>query len=261
MKLLLIAHEDDPLNRVALAAWLASFANLTGIVSIVEPPSRKKQRVRREIQRVGYLRFADVLAFQVFYRLFLARGDQEWAAAEVERVLKRHGPPPAETPLLITGSPNTPEVEAFIRRASPDLAIARCKTLLSERVFSLPRVGTFVMHPGICPEYRNSHGCFWALARRDLNRVGMTLLKIDKGVDTGPVYGYYGCDYDERTDSHIVIQHRTVFDNLDVLRAKLEEIAAGTAPVIDTSGRESRAWGQPWLTEYWRWKRLARRSG
>ena len=77
------------------------------------------------------------------------------------------------------------------------------------------------MHPGVCPEYRNAHGCFWALANGDAERVGMTLLKVDAGVDTGPVYGYYGCRYDESRDSHVVIQSRVVFDNLDTLRAKL----------------------------------------
>jgi hypothetical protein len=29
--------------------------------------------------------------------------------------------------------------------------IARCKTLLAGRIFTIPTVGTFVMHPGICP--------------------------------------------------------------------------------------------------------------
>ena len=38
----------------------------------------------------------------------------------------------------------------------PDLVIARCKTLLASRVFSIPPLGTYVMHPGICPEYRNA---------------------------------------------------------------------------------------------------------
>src|SRR5436309_328007 len=32
---------------------------------------------------------------------------------------------------------------------------------------SLPARGTFVLHTGICPEYRNAHGCFWALARSE----------------------------------------------------------------------------------------------
>jgi methionyl-tRNA formyltransferase len=116
------------------------------------------------------------------------------------------------------------------------------------------------MHPGICPEYRNAHGCFWALANRDTANVGMTLLKIDAGVDTGPVYGYFTYDYNEGAESHIVIQNRVVFENLDSLETKFREILAGTAATIDTQGRKSQAWGQPWLTRYLRWKRAAKRA-
>jgi len=121
----------------------------------------------------------------------------------------------------------------------------------------LPRAGTLVMHPGICPEYRNSHGCFWALAHRDLNRVGMTLLRIDDGIDTGPVYGYYTYAYDERRESHIVIQTRVVTENLEPISAKLLEIADGTASPIDVAGRQSATWGQPKLTSYVAWKMRA----
>ena len=115
------------------------------------------------------------------------------------------------------------------------------------------------MHPGVCPEYRNAHGCFWALANRELDKVGMTLLKVDKGVDTGPVYGYYAYEYDEQNESHVVIQHRVVFDNLDKLRKKLFEIASQTATTIDTQGRRSGTWGQPWLSKYLAWKAAARK--
>jgi 16S rRNA U1498 N3-methylase RsmE len=86
----------------------------------------------------------------------------------------------------------------------------------------------------------------------------MTLLRIDEGVDTGPVYGYFLPELDEVNESHIVIQHRTVFDNLDAIRQKLEEIGTGKAVPINTAGRESRVWGQPWLSRYIRWKRAAR---
>lgn len=160
----------------------------------------------------------------------------------------------------MASDPNGPEVEAFVRNASPDLTIARCRTLLDERIFSLASSGTFVMHPGITPEYRNSYGCFWALANRDLDLVGMTLLRIDVGVDTGPVYGYYTYDYDERSESHIVIQKRMVLENLDPVRDKLLAMHRGEAAPLDTSGRRSAAWGQPWLTKYLRWKRVAGRS-
>ena len=52
----------------------------------------------------------------------------------------------------------------------------------------------------------------------------MTLLRVDKGVDTGPVYGYYSYAYDERTESHSVIQKRMVLENLDAVRDRLLDI-------------------------------------
>ena len=89
-----------------------------------------------------------------------------------------------------------------------------------QRVFGQAQIGTFVMHPGICPEYRNAHGCFWALALRDNENVGMTLLKIDKGVDTGQGLSILSLLLqDEARESHNIIQSRVVFDNLDSLQA------------------------------------------
>ena len=135
---------------------------------------------------------------------------------------------------MIVSSPNSKEAEAFIRERQPDLVVARCKTLLAERVFSIPRLGTFVMHPGIGPEYRNAHGCFWAKASGDDDNVGMTLLRIDKGVDTGPVFGYFrvtaGVD-----ESHVVTQDRVVTEHLDAIRDRLLKIEAGTAVPIDST--------------------------
>jgi len=216
------------------------------------------RRIRREIQRVGILRFIDVLAFRVYYRLSLARADIVWTQATLEDLLKRYVDIPASCRVLDTSSPNSAEVLRLLQKVQPDLVLARCKNILREQVFKTALNGTFVMHPGVCPEYRNAHGCFWALVHRDLSNVGMTLLRVDVGVDTGPVYGYYKCLFDERRESHTVIQNRVVFDNLEALRAKFEEILSGRAQTIDTAGRRSQAWGQPWLTSYVRWKRAAR---
>src|SRR5205823_4725689 len=146
--------------------------------------------------------------------------DQRWEEAKLAELRARY-PRPSSLPMLETADPSSPEVERFIRERAPDIVVARCKSILKESIFSLPTKGTYVMHPGICPEYRNAHGCFWALANGEREKVGMTLLRIDKGVDTGPVYGYFHYAGDPATESHVVIQHRVVLDNLDALREKL----------------------------------------
>jgi hypothetical protein len=259
MKTVLICHHDEPLDREALARWLGSFSELVGLIVVEESAERKWRRLRREVRRIGPLRFLDVLAFRAFYKFALARIDARRMQALLQELVDRYPPLTAGTAILHTATPNAPEAERFLQQCAPDLVIARCKFILRESVFRIPALGTFVLHPGICPEYRNAHGCFWALALRDLERVGVTLLKIDRGVDTGPVYGYFTYAYDERTESHIAIQHRSLLENLDAVAHRLREIGEGRATPLDTSGRHSQEWGQPWLTSYFRWKRSAAR--
>jgi hypothetical protein len=260
MRTLLICHEEDDLDREGLARWLASFSSLVGIISLRETKQQIWRRIRREFKRVGVLRFLDVLAFRLYYAFFLAKKDRAWKKKKLEELGRIYPLLREDLPVLYTHSPNSPEAEQFIQRLNPDIALARCKFILKERIFRIARKGTFVLHPGICPEYRNAHGCFWALANRDLKKVGMTLLRIDAGVDTGPVYGYYTYPYNELNESHFVIQHRTVLDNLTALQNKFMEIYSGSANPVDTSARNSATWGQPWLSRYLKWKSEARKK-
>jgi Formyl transferase len=259
MRTLLICHEEANLDREGLARWLASFSNLVGIVILRETRQQVWRRLRREFKRVGILRFLDVLAFRFYYAFFLAKKDQAWEKKKLEALGLTYPLLREHLPVLYTHSPNSPEAEQFLERLNPDIVLARCKFILKERIFRIARKGTFVLHPGICPEYRNAHGCFWALVNRDLAKVGVTLLQTDAGVDTGPVYGYYTYPYDELNESHIVIQHRAVLDNLIPLQNKFMEIYSGSASRVDTSGRNSALWGQPWLTRYLKWKSEARK--
>ena len=255
MRTLVICHDGADLDREGLVRWLGSFSTVAGTLVIKEPGGRLRKRIAREIKRVGVWRFLDVLAFRAYYRLTHAAGDHRFERRALDRLRMRF-PNRPESPELVVGSPNSKEAEAFIREQRPDLVIARCKTLLSDRIFTIPRLGTYVMHPGICPEYRNSHGCFWAMAAGDWDNVGMTMLRIDKGVDTGPVYGYFRVEANPR-ESHAITQHRVVLDHLDAIRTTLLAIDAGTATAIDTTGRQSAAWGQPWLSAYVRMRRSA----
>lgn len=255
MKVVLICHDSDPLSRTGMARWLSSFAELAGIVELRETGKSLIKRSQAEIRRNGWFRFLDVLLFRFYYKLFLAGKDREWESKTLDAMCAKFSPLPEDVPVITGQTPNSPEVAKFIESIRADMVIARCKVILQQNIFSLPAKGTFVMHPGICPEYRNAHGCFWAVANGDMDKVGMTLLRIDQGVDTGPVYGYYTVDFDPRKESHIVLQHRVVFENLEPLGEKLKEINEGRATPLDTSGRTSAVWGQPWMSRYWRYRR------
>jgi len=257
----LICHEEDRLDAEGLAAWLSHTMTLGGLVVIRDDPKRKWRAAKREIRRVGWLGFADVAAFRLYARVRLSRDDGAWKQRELTRLRARYPADLSSVPRIVVTDPNSAATRGFLLDLAPDLVIARCKFILKPNIFRIARCGTFVLHPGICPEYRNAHGCFWALATRDLNRVGMTLLRIDEGIDTGPVFLHATCPIDEVRESHIVIQYRVVFENLDAIGRTLRAIAAGQAPQpIPVAGRRSAAWGQPRLTDYLKWKWIARRS-
>lgn len=257
----LICHQSDRLDSAGLASWLASTMTLAGVVEIRGDRQRLWRSVRREYARSGAVGFADVLAFRLFARLSQQRTDTQWTDREVARLQEQYPASLENVPRLSVSDPNSPESRAFIEGLAPDVIIARCKFILKPAIFTLARHGSYALHPGICPEYRNSHGCFWALANRDLGRVGMTMLRIDRGIDTGPVLLQASCDIDEVNESHTRIQHRVVTENLDRIAEVLTNTVEGNAPApLDTSHRVSASWGQPRLSTYFRWKRAARRD-
>ncbi|HEX5633589.1 MAG TPA: formyltransferase family protein [Gemmatimonadales bacterium] len=258
LRTVLICHHDAPLHSEGIARWLASWSTFAGTVVVHEPRGLLRRRLRREYERVGAMRLLDVLAGRVYFRLRNAARDEAWVQDRLAELQRTYPPVPAETPVVHVTSPNSQESQRFLEEARPDIILALCKNLLAKRIFRTARVGTFVLHPGICPEYRNAHGCFWALAHDDRERVGMTMLKIDEGVDTGPIFGYFTADFDEVAESHVVIQQRMVVDNLPAIAERLAAVAAGEVQPVSVDGRESRVWGQPWLSSYLRWKRRAR---
>jgi folate-dependent phosphoribosylglycinamide formyltransferase PurN len=258
-RVVLICHDRDRLDTEGLACWVAGTMNLTGLIVISEDRNRLWAAAKREIRRVGWRGFLDVVAYRAFARVRLRAKEEAWKEQELRALRTRYPRKLDDVPRLAVANPNSDAAADFLKTLGPDIVVARCKFILKPEIFSIAGTGTFALHPGICPEYRNAHGCFWALVNRDLDRVGMTLLKIDAGVDTGPVYLQAGCAIDEIGESHVVIQYRAVTENLDRIAAILIDLFRGeNIEPIPTSGRTSAVWGQPRLTDYLRWKRAAR---
>jgi folate-dependent phosphoribosylglycinamide formyltransferase PurN len=257
VRTLLICHHDARLDREFLPRWLASFSELAGVVVVRDSRRQLWRRARRELKRSGALGLLDAIAYRLYHRVFLAGDDARREQILARQLADRYPPVATSVQSLTTGSPNSAEAADFIRAARPDVVLARCKHLLKRDVFSIARTGTFAMHPGICPQYRNAHGCFWALASGDRDNVGMTLLKIDTGIDTGPIYGFFRRPQEDPEESHASIQDRVVFENLPAIGETLMRVHGGGASPIEVSGQPSAVWGQPRLTAYWRWRRAS----
>lgn len=82
---------------------------------------------------------------------------------------------------------NSDTVIDFLKSKDCDFLINIGGGIMKEGTFSVPKVATVNIHPGINPIYRGAGGNFWAVYNNDFSNIGVTVHKIDSGIDTGEI--------------------------------------------------------------------------
>ena len=93
------------------------------------------------------------------------------------------------TPLVKVSHINDKKSIEAIRKANLDwLFIVGWSQIANSEVLELPRFGVLGMHPTLLPQGRGRASIPWAIMK-GLSETGVTLFKLDNGVDTGPILG------------------------------------------------------------------------
>lgn len=92
-------------------------------------------------------------------------------------------------PIVQTGSLRTAEARLPLVTAQPDLiVVAAFGLILGTSVLSLPPNGCVNLHASLLPAYRGANPIAAAIASGE-RRTGVSLMRMERGLDTGPVYG------------------------------------------------------------------------
>ena len=81
---------------------------------------------------------------------------------------------------------NAESIEAIKKHQIDWLFIIGWSQIASEKVLHAPKQGVLGMHPTLLPKGRGRAAIPWAILKR-LPKTGVTLFKLDAGVDTGPI--------------------------------------------------------------------------
>ncbi|MFZ0739165.1 MAG: methionyl-tRNA formyltransferase [Candidatus Acidiferrales bacterium] len=77
--------------------------------------------------------------------------------------------------------------QAFIEKVAPDaIVIIAYGQIIPARLIEIPRLGWINVHASLLPKYRGAAPIQWALMRGE-TRTGVTTMRIDAGLDTGPM--------------------------------------------------------------------------
>jgi methionyl-tRNA formyltransferase len=91
-------------------------------------------------------------------------------------------------PVVQPAKLRTGEFGAWVRTQQVDVAVVVAYgRILPRDVLEGPRLGCINVHASLLPKYRGAAPISWAIARGELES-GITLMKLDEGMDTGPTF-------------------------------------------------------------------------
>ena len=119
--------------------------------------------------------------------------------------------------------------EAFIselRGLAPDLiVVVAYGQILPPAILDLPRHGCLNVHTSLLPKYRGAAPIQWAMANGDAE-TGVTLMKMDAGLDTGPIVAQRRAPI-QSTDDSATLHDRLARLGAELLLATLPGYVAG----------------------------------
>lgn len=95
----------------------------------------------------------------------------------------------------------TPEAEALFIKLKPDLIVtAAYGKILPPEILQIPQYGCLNVHASLLPKYRGAAPVQWAIMNGD-SKTGITIMKMDEGMDTGDILSSVSCGIGEDINS------------------------------------------------------------
>ena len=132
--------------------------------------------------------------------------------------------PPVKQTALAAGIPvtqpekirNNKEFRAQLEAIAPDaIVVVAYGRIIPDWMLALPRLGCINLHASLLPRYRGAAPIQWAVAMGE-NVTGNTTMRIDEGLDTGP----------------ILMQQARGIDPEETAADLFEDLAIGGAPLV-----------------------------
>jgi methionyl-tRNA formyltransferase len=149
------------------------------------------------------------------------------------------------------------DAELEIKKINPDLIIlAAYGQIIPESILSIPRYGSFNIHPSLLPKYRGASPIQSAILNGD-EKTGVTIYLMDKELDHGPVLAQKQLKITDRTGYFKLLEELAELGS-DLLLESIPRIVENKAELIPQN--ESKASFVKILTKedgYIKWNKTA----
>src|SRR5690606_27120474 len=132
---------------------------------------------------------------------------------------------------------------------NPDVVIVNGTSIISAKVLECTKAIFINTHVGITPQYRGVHGGYWALRKKDKENFGVTVHKVDKGIDTGDIIYQNTCSVTKK-DNFLTYPLYQYALAIPLLIKTIEDIKGNKLVMFKKENVESRLYYHPTMTNY-----------
>ena len=126
---------------------------------------------------------------------------------------------------------NNPEVIEDLRTINPDLILVVAYGLiLPAEIINLPEFGCINIHASLLPRWRGAAPIERSILEGD-SKGGITYMKMDEGLDTGPIMKLLPCPFDEDEDSESLEKKYQNLSQVELI-SFLGDMAGGRAKEV-----------------------------
>lgn len=216
----------DGLPQRHFLARLESACRVVAVVLHSTPAARGALAAR--LRRIANpVRFARHIAARWLVGRWLDRTERE--TRQLFAIEGRLPLLPTRARLVRTGDVNAPEVVALVRDIRPDVVVVNGTNLLRAPLLDLAPgipLGYVNLHTGLSPYTRGGNCNLWALLEGHPEWVGVTVHRIDAGIDSGELIATAQTPL-FADDLYESIHDRNFRQGFDLMLAALGPLAAG----------------------------------
>lgn len=241
--------------------WLSKHTDLQGVVWTssahwAQTFSGRLQFAKKRINRFGILKTVDEALYYALAKNVLKDTGESCQNRLWDMYVGEYGQPHWRGDMIETNDINSKEVLAFVHEHSPDLIMSMCiNEFFRREIREIPRLGAFLWHEGIVPEYKGLYSPFWAVYNNELDMLGYTVLRMNGRYDEGEVFLQDRViDVDPQTDSSPYIGHKAILDSLPGVARLFDDLENGSAQPMTIEGRASGCYTYPGLTDWIRYR-------
>lgn len=207
----------------------------------------KKKLIQRRIKKLGLITVLNQLFFQLFIKII--RFSLKNKILTKKNELGLNDQPIPESKLINVGYVNSIKCITTLISINPDVIIVNGTSIISKKVLECTNAIFINTHVGITPQYRGVHGGYWALRNKDCDNFGVTIHKVDAGIDTGDIIYQETCQVSKQ-DNFLIYPLYQYAMAIPLLKKTISDIKNKKIHTFKKENQVSRLYYHPTFTSY-----------